>query len=75
MSLKLNTIFSSKDMVLSHRELEDKLHTGRKYLQDTSDKTLLPDFPSGTADKNPSADAGDTGLIPGPGRFHMLPSN
>ena len=55
--------------------LSDKLQTGRKYLQDTSDKTLLPDFPSGTADKNPSANAGDTGLIPGPGRFHMLPSN
>ena len=42
MSLKLNTIFFSKDMVLSHRELEDKLHTGRKYLQkDTSNKGLL----------------------------------
>ena len=26
-------------------------------------------------DKNPRANAGDTGLIPGPGRFHVLWSN
>ena len=25
--------------------------------------------------KNPAANAGDTGLIPGLGRFHMLPGN
>ena len=29
------------------------------------------DFPSGTVDKNPPANAGDMGLIPGPGRSHM----
>ena len=29
------------------------------------------DFPGGTVDKNLPANAGDTGLIPGPGRFHM----
>ena len=28
------------------------------------------DFPGGTVDENPPADAGDTGSIPGPGRFH-----
>ena len=33
------------------------------------------DFPGGAVDKNPPADAGNTGLIPGPGRFHMLWSN
>ena len=31
------------------------------------------DFPGGSADKNPPANAGDTGLIPGPGRSHMRP--
>ena len=36
---------------------------------------ILPDFPFGTVDKNPPADAGDRGLIPGPGRFHMPQSN
>ena len=30
------------------------------------------DFPGGTVDKNPPANAGDTGSIPGRERFHML---
>ena len=29
-------------------------------------------FPSGAVVKNPLANAGDTGLSPGPGRSHML---
>ena len=29
------------------------------------------DFPAGPVDKNLPANAGDVGLIPGPGRFHM----
>ena len=29
-------------------------------------------FPGGQVVKNPPATAGDAGLIPGPGRFHML---
>ena len=33
------------------------------------------DFPGGTVVKNPPANAGDTGSIPGPGRSHMLRSN
>ena len=33
------------------------------------------DFPGGTVDKNLPANAGDTGLIPGPGRFLMPQSN
>ena len=28
-------------------------------------------LPGGSVVKNPPANAGDTGLIPGPGRFHM----
>ena len=31
------------------------------------------DFPGSLLVKIPSASAGDTGSIPGPGRFHMLP--
>ena len=31
----------------------------------------MPDFLGGPVVKNPPANAGDTGLIPGPGRFHM----
>ena len=49
--------------------------TTREVLQGASLKVNLRDFPGGTADKNLPADAGDTGSIPGPGRFHMLRSN
>ena len=35
----------------------------------------LLDLPGGAMDKNPPADTGDMGLIPGPGRFHRLRSN
>ena len=33
------------------------------------------DFPGGTVDKNLPANAGDTGSIPGRGKFHTLRSN
>ena len=29
-------------------------------------------FPAGTVGRDPCASAGDTGLIPGPGRLHMV---
>ena len=35
----------------------------------------MMDFPSGPVDKNLPANVGDTGLIPGLGRIHMLQSN
>lgn len=33
------------------------------------------DFPGGAVNKNPAANAGITGLVPGPGRFHMTWGN
>ena len=33
------------------------------------------DFPGGAVVKNPPANTGDTGLIPGQGRSHMSQSN
>ena len=38
-------------------------------------KNYFGDFPGGTVVKNPLANAGDTGSIPGPGRSHMPRSN
>ena len=38
-------------------------------------KLLVSDFPDGTVVKNPPTNAGDVGLIPGLGRFHMLWGN
>ena len=41
----------------------------------SSIKTGLLGFPGSTVVKNPPANAGDTGSIPGPGRSHMPQSN
>ena len=38
-------------------------------------KNRASDFPGGSVVKNPSANVEDTGSIPAPGRFHMLPGN
>jgi len=38
-------------------------------------KKSKEDFPGGPVVKNPPANAGDVGLIPGPERFHMPRSN
>ena len=40
-----------------------------------SSKSLGLDFAGGPVVENPPANAGDTRLIPGPGRFHMSPGN
>ena len=39
------------------------------------DKNQEADFPGSVVDKNPSANAGDSSSIPGPGRSHMQQSN
>ena len=36
---------------------------------------MMLDFLSGTVDRNPPANAGDTGSVPGLGGFHMPQSN
>ena len=38
-------------------------------------RVITEDFPDGPMVKNPPASAGDVGLIPDPGRFHMPQSN
>ena len=38
-------------------------------------KNNLEDFSGGPMVKNLPAKAGDTGFIPGPGRFHVLQGN
>jgi len=42
---------------------------------DVPQKIKNEDFPGGTVDRNPCANVGYIGLIPGRGRFHMLRSN
>ena len=35
----------------------------------------LKGFPGGSVVKNPAANAGDTGSVPDPGRYHMVQSS
>ena len=58
------------------RTYENFINIDRKISSVTiKKKTAKWCFPDGTVIKNPPANAGDTGLIPGPGRSHMLQSN
>ena len=50
-----------------------KNNVGRLIISDL--KTYYRDFPGGAVNKNPPANAGDTGLSPGSGRYHKLQSN
>ena len=45
------------------------------HLLDIKLKVLLGDFPGGPVVKDLPANAGDVGLIPGPGRSHVLCGN
>ena len=47
----------------------------KKSLRKVNKKPLVRDFPGGAVVKNLSPSSGDTGLSPGPGRYHMLQSN
>ena len=46
-----------------------------KRSNDVTKILAVSDFPGGPGVKNLPANAGDTSLTPGPGRFHMLHSN
>ena len=47
---------------------------GRRKL-DHANFNLKKGFPSGSVGRNPPSNTADTGLIPGPGRSHLLRSN
>ena len=50
-------------------------YTNVSLLQNYRNYDSMVDFSGGTVDKNPSANAGDMGSIPGPRRSYMLLSN
>ena len=56
---------------VSDKGLVTRIYT--EFLQ--INKKMIGDFPGGAVVKNPPANAGDTGSIPGPGRSHMPRSN
>ena len=51
------------------------LRLDKEFLGLTSKAVYVRDFPGGAVVKNPPANAGDVGSIPGPERSHMLRSN
>ena len=50
-------------------------HTAKQQRGDGCHRREWRDFLGGAVVKNPPANAGDTGLSPGPGRSHILQSN
>ena len=48
---------------------------GPGYRESTVPRKQILDLPGSTVDRNLPANAGDTGLIPGLGRFHKPQSN
>ena len=63
----------------STKSREDSVNPQMKIMEISNKNKLLKagnmDFPGGTVDKNPPANAGDMGSIPGPGRFQMPQNN
>ena len=49
--------------------------TGTLKQSSRSNKNVCVDFSDGPVVKNPPANAGDMGSIPGPGKSHMLQVN
>ena len=69
-----NRVSSSQEVPWNSRNLElycNVLNTLRR----SKNGINFRDFPGGAVVKNPPANAGDTGLSPGPGRSHMPRSN
>ena len=62
-----------KDFLFSFFEKE--LFTWGKGAEEIKNKSICEDFLDGPVVRNPPANAGNTGSIPSPGRFHVLQSN
>ena len=69
------TVSLEKSLTFQKTALDEKCidFPSKKSVEDKNN--WLGDFPGGAVVKNPPANAGDTGSIPGPGRSHMPRSN
>ena len=47
----------------------------KKKKEEEEEKSVTSNFPGGTEDRSPPANAENPGLIPGPGRFYLPRSN
>ena len=57
--------------MIRYRQYTKVLEQTSTILYEELNKNILKDFPGGTVDQNLPANAGDTGPIPGPGRFYI----
>ena len=73
LTLQLNPTFRISRKF--HEGLKGKHILQRKHFSLLHVKVMKKQLRGGTMDENPPANAGDMGLIPGPGRSHLLHSN
>ena len=76
MTLWKGEVFVKQDISSTRKERLVNFSSLNKNLCSSRDTIKrVKGFPGGTVVKNPPANAGDTGLSPGPGRSHMPWSN
>ena len=61
-------------LLLTEKKLTEQCGRSDSFFCRKKNK-ITREFPDGTVDKNLPANIGDTGLIPGLGRFHVTRSN
>ena len=68
----LNSMYPASYQITISWKLRQKSSSFTAWM---SLENMMLDFLSGTVDRNPPANAGDTGSVPGLGGFHMPQSN
>ena len=65
----------STSIIIREMQMKTMRHHLTSIEWPSSKRTQVMDFPDGRVYKNPPANAGDAGLVPGLGRFHVPQSH